>query len=142
MRDLEDDRPQVVLLDFGMVSRISHEFQDEIIKLLLAISSNRGAEVADACVRMSEVQEGFDADEVRARDLHDRGERSTTSTCAQINVGQLIFNVIAIANNNELKVPAELAMLAKTLLHLDGITRRLDPRVRPAARSSAITPSS
>ena len=31
----------------------AHEFQDEIIKLLLAISSNRGAEVADACVRMS-----------------------------------------------------------------------------------------
>ena len=61
MRDLEDNQAEVVLLDFGMVSRISREFQDEIIKMLLAISSNRGAEVADACVRVSEVQEGFDA---------------------------------------------------------------------------------
>src|SRR5205085_1638001 len=58
--DSTGGRSQVVLLDFGQVSHISHELQDEIIKLLLAISSNRGHEVADACVRTSEIQEGFD----------------------------------------------------------------------------------
>ncbi|MGH9420780.1 MAG: hypothetical protein ACRD3J_12460, partial [Thermoanaerobaculia bacterium] len=42
-----------------------------------------------------------------------------------------ILNVITIASNNELKVPAELAMMAKTLLHLDGVTRRLDPDFDP-----------
>jgi Predicted unusual protein kinase len=36
-----------------------------------------------------------------------------------------------VANNNELKVPAELAMLAKTLLHLDGVTRKLDKSYNP-----------
>ena len=46
-----DGQSELVLIDFGMVSRISREFQDEIIKLLLALSSNRGTEVADACVR-------------------------------------------------------------------------------------------
>jgi predicted unusual protein kinase regulating ubiquinone biosynthesis (AarF/ABC1/UbiB family) len=130
VRDLEDNQAEVVLLDFGMVSRISHEFQDEIIKMLMAISSNRGAEVADACARVSEVQEGFDAPrfvrEISAivAAFHDVDVR-------QINVGQLIFNLISIANNNELKSPAELAMLAKTLLHLDGVTRRLDPEYDP-----------
>src|SRR5205085_10809797 len=63
IRDQPDDNagePQIVLLDFGMTGRISREFQDEIIKLLLAIASNRGAEVADACIRMSEAQEKFE----------------------------------------------------------------------------------
>jgi len=122
--------PQIVLLDFGMASRISQEFQDEVIKLLLAISSNRGAEVADACARVSEIGERFDA--VRfTREIsmvvaavHDAGG-------GDINIGQLIFNVIGIANNNDLKVPAELTMLAKTLLHLDAITRRLDTQFDP-----------
>jgi len=50
---------------------------------------------------------------------------------AQINSGQIIFNVIAVANNNSLKPPPELALLAKTLLNLDGITRRLDPQFDP-----------
>jgi len=126
----EEGVPQLVLLDFGMVSRISREFQDEVIKLLLAISNNRGAEVADACVRMCEPQERFDvlkftrAISVLVATVHD-------VSAADINTGQLIFNVIAIANEHELKAPAELTMLAKTLLHLDAITRKLDPEYDP-----------
>jgi predicted unusual protein kinase regulating ubiquinone biosynthesis (AarF/ABC1/UbiB family) len=120
-----DGTPQLVLLDFGMVSRIGQEFQDEVIKLLLAISSNRGSEVADACVRMSVVRERFDAVKFTREistivtAVHDASQRD-------INTGQLMFHVISIANNNELEIAPELAMLAKTLLHLDAITKKLD----------------
>jgi predicted unusual protein kinase regulating ubiquinone biosynthesis (AarF/ABC1/UbiB family) len=126
----EDGVAQVVLLDFGMVSRISRDLQDAISKLLLAISSNRGAEVADTCVQMSETLEQFDAAKFRheistvVASFHD-------SDSQQFNSGQLLFNVIAMASNSNLKVPPELAMLAKTLLNLDGITRRLDPNFDP-----------
>ncbi len=122
--------PQLVLLDFGMVSRISHEFQDEIIKLLLAISSNRGTEVADACIRMSEIGEGFNAVKF-VREITAIVAAVHGVSAREINTGQLIFNVISIAGNNEVKVPSELAMLAKTLLHLDGITKKLDPKYDP-----------
>ena len=125
-----DGETQVVLLDFGMVARISYEFQDEIIKLLLAISSNRGSEVADSCVRMSEVQENFDPVKF-VREISTIVAAVHDATASDINTGQLIFNVIAVGNNNDLKAPPELAMLAKTLLHLDAITRRLDPEYDP-----------
>ena len=129
VRDAEGTA-QIVLLDFGMVARISHEFQDEIIKLLLAISSNRGTEVADACVRMSEPAENFDPTRF-AREISVVVAAVHDVSASEVNVGQLIFNVISIANNNELKVPSELTMLAKTLLHLDNITKRLDPDYDP-----------
>ncbi|HEX7676854.1 MAG TPA: AarF/UbiB family protein [Thermoanaerobaculia bacterium] len=132
VRDLEENQAEVVLLDFGMVSRISREFQDEVIKLLLGISSNRGAEVADACVRVSEVQERFDANRF-VREISALVATFHDTDVRQMNVGQLIFTMIGLANNNELKVPSELAMLAKTLLHLDGVTRRLDPEYNPSA---------
>ncbi|MFZ2490828.1 MAG: AarF/UbiB family protein [Thermoanaerobaculia bacterium] len=125
-----DGEPQIVLLDFGMVARISHEFQDEVIKLLLAISSNRAAEVADACVRMSEAQERFDPVKF-TRDLSVIVSAVQDVSPKDINTGQLIFNVISIASNNDLKAPPELAMLGKTLLHLDGITRKLNPDFDP-----------
>jgi ubiquinone biosynthesis protein len=130
IRDDENAQPQIVLLDFGMVSRISHEFQDEIIKLMLAISSNRGTEVADACVRLSEVQERFEPTKF-IREISTLVANFHDVDVNQINVGQLLFNVISIANNNELKAPPELAMLAKTLLHLDGLTKKLDPNYDP-----------
>ncbi|HEV7241206.1 MAG TPA: AarF/UbiB family protein [Thermoanaerobaculia bacterium] len=125
-----DDAPQIVLLDFGMVSRISHELQDEVIKLLLAISGNRGHEVADACVRMCEPQERFDAVKF-TREISTIVAAVHGVSARDINTGQILFNVIAIANQNELKAPPELTMLAKTLLHLDGITRKLDPDYDP-----------
>jgi ubiquinone biosynthesis protein len=130
IRETDEGVPQVVLLDFGMVSRISSELQDEIIKLLLSISSNRGNEVAESCVRMSEVQEAFEP--IRfAREISTLVANYHDVDVKQINVGQLIFNVIAIANANELKAPPELAMLAKTLLHLDSITKKLDDDYDP-----------
>jgi predicted unusual protein kinase regulating ubiquinone biosynthesis (AarF/ABC1/UbiB family) len=131
VRDCEG-QSELVLLDFGMISRIGREFQDEIIKLLLALSSNRGSEVADACARLSQPQETFDATKfvheisTIVANFHDTDVR-------QINTGQLMFHVIAVANNNDLRVPAEMAMLAKTLLNLDGITKKLDPNFDPQA---------
>ena len=127
-----DGQSELVLLDFGMISRIGREFQNEIIKLLLALSSNRGSEVADACARLSQPQETFDATKfvheisTIVANFHDTDVR-------QINTGQLMFHVIAVANNNDLRVPAEMAMLAKTLLNLDGITKKLDPNFDPQA---------
>ncbi len=121
---------QIVLLDFGMVSRITQEMQDEIIKLLLAISSNNGVEVAECCVRMSEIEERFDITKFHREistliaAFHDVDPNS-------VNTGQMLFQVIALANNNELRVPAEMAMLAKTLLNLDAITKKLDPNYDP-----------
>lgn len=121
---------QIVLLDFGMVSRITQEMQDEIIKLLLAISSNNGMEVAEACVRVSEIDERFEITKFHREistlvaAFHDVDPNS-------LNTGQVLFQIITLASNNELKVPAELAMLAKTLLNLDAITKKLDPNYDP-----------
>ncbi|HEY4642500.1 MAG TPA: AarF/UbiB family protein [Thermoanaerobaculia bacterium] len=121
---------QLVLIDFGMVSRITAEMQDEIIKLLLAISSNNGVEVAESCVRMSEVLERFDITKFH-RDISSLVANFHDADPQAVNTGQVLFHIIAMANNNELKVPAEMAMLAKTLLNLDGITKKLDPNYDP-----------
>jgi ubiquinone biosynthesis protein len=130
VREDDEGNPQLVLLDFGMVSRISQEFQDEVIKLLLAISSNRGGDVADACIRMCEAQERFDQVKF-TREISTLVAAVHDASARDINTGQLIFTVIGIANNNELKAPAELTMLAKTLLHLDAITKILDEDYDP-----------
>jgi ubiquinone biosynthesis protein len=133
IRDNPDDdkgEAQIVLLDFGMTGRISREFQDEIIKLLLAIASNRGVEVADACIRMSEVQEKFEATKF-VHEISNVVANFHDLDVKRINVGQLLFHLITISNTNDLKAPAELALLAKTLLNLDGVTKRLDPAYNP-----------
>ena len=121
---------ELVLLDFGMVSRITGEMQDQVIKLLLNIAENRGEEVAAVCLKVGQSLPGFDRKKF-VRDISDVVATYHEADLKHINTGQLLFNVIAMANANEVKVPAELAMMAKTLLHLDGITRKLDPEYNP-----------
>ena len=127
-----DEGPQIVLLDFGMVSRIGQDVQDEVIKLLLAVSNNRGPEVAEACIRLSEVGEHFDPTKF-LREISQVVATVHDADAQQINAGQIIFHVVSIANSNDLKAPPELTMLAKTLLNLDGITKKLDPKYNPEA---------
>ncbi|HEY5610061.1 MAG TPA: AarF/UbiB family protein, partial [Thermoanaerobaculia bacterium] len=121
---------QLLLLDFGMVNRITQELQDEIIKLLLGITENRGQDVADICIRIGQTQDGFQRDKF-FRDVSELVANYHDADLRQVNTGQLIFNVISVANADEVQVPSELAILAKTLLHLDGITRKLDPQFNP-----------
>src|SRR5437762_1285624 len=125
IRDV-DGAPQIVLLDFGMVSRINHELEDDVIKMLLAVSSNRGTEAAEASVRMSEPLDRFDTTKF-VHEISRLVASVHSADAAHLNVGQVIFKVITIATKNDLKAPPELTMLAKTLLNLDSITKRLNP---------------
>jgi predicted unusual protein kinase regulating ubiquinone biosynthesis (AarF/ABC1/UbiB family) len=79
---------------------------------------------------MCEAQERFDAVKF-TREISALVAAVHDASAKDINTGQLIFTVIGIANSNDLKAPAELTMLAKTLLHLDAITKILDADYDP-----------
>src|SRR5918996_1064245 len=54
----DDDR--IALLDLGMVGRITRSFQDNLLRLMIAISEGRGEMAAQAAIKMGEEKEGFD----------------------------------------------------------------------------------
>jgi ubiquinone biosynthesis protein len=123
---------RLILLDFGMVGRIGARFRDEVVRLLLSIAENRGEDVAESFIRFGQPQEKFDR-EIFIRDISELVTRYFNSDLGQTSAGDLLFKTITIANRDELKAPAELALLAKTLLQLDMITRTLDPDFNPRA---------
>jgi predicted unusual protein kinase regulating ubiquinone biosynthesis (AarF/ABC1/UbiB family) len=53
----DDDR--IALLDLGMVGRLTRTFQDNLLRLLLAISEGRGELAAEAAIKMA-TKEDFD----------------------------------------------------------------------------------
>ena len=121
---------KLVLLDFGMVSRASREMQDSMVKLLLALTEARGREAAEVCLEIGTTGEKFVRDRF-VRDVTDVVTLFWDADYRQVNTGQLMFSLISIANNNDVRLPGEMAILAKTLLHLDSVTRKLDPDFDP-----------
>ncbi len=120
----------LVLLDFGMVSQISGEFQDHVIRLLLNLSESRGEEVAETLLRMGTPEEGFERREF-VEAITNIVSMYQGVDYQRVNTGQMIFQVISAAAMNNVRMPSELSMLAKTLLHLDSVTRELNPEFDP-----------
>ncbi len=120
----DDDR--VALLDLGLVSRLTPQRQDQLLKLLLAISEANGERATTLAMQMGEVRGEVD----QARLLRDVQELLTTYHDAppeKVQAGRVMMELARISGAHGLRLPTELTMLGKTLLHLDVVGRALSP---------------
>ena len=122
----------LALLDLGMVGRISPQMQEDLLKLLLAISEGRGDEAADRASEIGEKLETFDETEFR-RQVAELVGVYQNATVEHIQIGKVVMEVSRVAGTSGIRLPPELTMLGKTLLHLDEIGRALDPEFDPNA---------
>jgi predicted unusual protein kinase regulating ubiquinone biosynthesis (AarF/ABC1/UbiB family) len=117
---------RIALIDLGMVGHTSPAMQENLVKLLLAISEGNGDGAAEVAIRMSEKLEEFAAPEFR-RSLAQLVARRRDQGLEQLRVGRSLLEVSKIAQENGLIVPSELVLLGKTMLQLEEIGRNLDP---------------
>lgn len=126
---LTDDH-RIALLDLGMVGHTTPGMQQDLFKLVLAVSDGLGEEVARVIVDISQKTEEYQPDEFR-RIISSLVARRRDRGLEQVNVGQSLLDVARAAAENGLFVPSELTLLGKTLLQLDEVGRILDPAFRP-----------
>jgi ubiquinone biosynthesis protein len=118
----------LALIDLGMIGRISPQMQDRLLKLLLAISEGRGEEAAEISVTLGEKLPDFNEAGFR-RDVTNLVGRIGHQSLAEFQIGQVFLELSALINANNMRAPAELTMLGKTLMHLDEVARALDPNL-------------
>jgi predicted unusual protein kinase regulating ubiquinone biosynthesis (AarF/ABC1/UbiB family) len=117
---------RIALIDLGMVGHTGPAMQENLLKILLAISEGNGGAAADIAIRMSEKLENFAAPEFRRRITQMVALRRDQGL-EQLNVGRSLLEVSSVAQENGLIVPSELVLLGKTMLQLDEVGRILDP---------------
>ena len=121
---------RLALLDLGMVATIDPRRQEQLLKLLLAITDGRGHEAADITLQMGMILEGHDEDRFR-REVADLVASSRSTAAQQLQVGRIVFNMISKAAECGVRPVPELSFLGKALLHLDEVARLLDPDIDP-----------
>lgn len=117
---------RVALIDLGMVGHTAPAMQENLLKILMAISEGNGDAAAEIAIRMSEKLENFTPADFRRR-ITQLVALQRDQDLAQLNVGRSLLEVSGIAQQNGLIVPSELVLLGKTMLQLDEIGRVLDP---------------
>ena len=126
----DDDR--IALLDLGMVGRTTRSFQDNLLRLLLAISEGRGDSAAEAAVKMGEPKEGFDR-KVFDRRIAEIVTENGDAVLSRQNAGRIVFEITKVAADCWFRLPSEFTMIAKALLNLDRVVYTLDPTFDPNA---------
>ena len=124
----DDDR--IALLDVGMVGRMTRTFQDNLLRLLLAISEGRGEMAAQAAIKMGEEKEGFDRATFERR-IADFVADNSDAILSRMNAGRVTLEITRISADCWFRLPPEFTMIAKALLNLDRVVYAIDPNFDP-----------
>lgn len=121
-----DPDGRLILLDWGMVGRLSPGMREHSIDLLLGMARGNSALVVRALLALGAVAGPIDRAALTA-DVERLRRRYYDSPLAQFRLGQALADVLGLAARHRIRIPREYALLAKAAVTLDGLVRRLDP---------------
>jgi ubiquinone biosynthesis protein len=117
---------RIALIDFGMVGRLTTRRREELLRLLLGLVERRPQAVADVLLdwtgNLHGVQLATLEDEIEAF-----VDRYHGTPLADLNLGQMLVEVTDVLRAHRLALPADLALLIKAFVSLEGMGRALDP---------------
>src|ERR1700686_8168 len=126
------DDNRVALIDLGMVGHISSTFQENLLRLLLAISERRGDEAAEVSMKMGEPKPNFDKHDFEHRVANLVAQQAEV-TLEHIDAGQVVLELTRVSADCWFRLPSEFTLIAKALLNLDRVVCTLAPDFDPSA---------
>src|SRR6476620_6893562 len=119
---------RIVVIDFGMVGRLSPRRRREVIDLLAGLAQMEEEPMLDVLLDWAE-----DAyvDEARlSADINDLAFEYEGAALADIRIGVLIRRFAAIVRDHAIVLPADLTLMFKALMTMEGLGRQYDPDFR------------
>ncbi|WP_448230122.1 ABC1 kinase family protein [Pseudoxanthomonas mexicana] len=114
------------VIDFGMVGRVTEQRRFQILRLLHGLVVHDSAAVAEVLADWTE--ENNDIDEVRLQESADVFvDQYRGVPLKDLRMGAMLGDVTAMLREHGLSLPADLALMIKAFLTLEGMGRQLDP---------------
>ncbi|HEX6898655.1 MAG TPA: AarF/UbiB family protein [Thermoanaerobaculia bacterium] len=127
---ITEDR-RLALLDLGMVARIDPRMQEQLLKLLLAITEGKGYDAAQILLQIgTRMKEEVDENRFR-RQVADLVGTIQDVSGENIEVGKVVIGLSRISAENGVRPAPELTMMGRALLQLDEAANALEPSVDP-----------
>ena len=116
----------VGVIDFGMVGRISEGFRDSLEQMLMAVAGRDAEELGDVLLDLCESSEEIHESKFRA-DVADFFADYAYQSVKDIQLAQALERLTDVIRRHKLLLPAEVSLLLKTLIMLDGSANELSP---------------
>lgn len=132
---------RIAMLDFGQVGTIDDRLKERLLLLALACAERDPTRIVDEMAMLGAMPSGWNR-RAMERDVAHLVARYVGVPLRSIPITDAIDDVMVMIQKHGLRLPAELALMAKTLTMTESIARQLDPDVNvveivePAIRGS------
>ncbi|MDH4216213.1 MAG: AarF/UbiB family protein [Gallionella sp.] len=120
---LPDNR--IAFIDFGMIGRLTEERRNQMSKLLLAFVRHEPSMVADVMFEWSS-DHSLDEDSLML-EIQTFVDQYHGIPLKQLSLGAMLTDLVTILRKFHIVLPADLALLIKAFITLEGMGRELDP---------------
>lgn len=118
---------RICLIDFGMVGKISNHRREQLIQLIKAIVTQEVSLAVNVLVDWADGVE-INAPQLQS-DCEDLLSQYYGLKLAEVDIGKMLLDVIAVVQRHDLQFPSDIALLTKATLTLEGFGRGLDPDI-------------
>lgn len=119
---------RIGLLDFGLVGRLTRPMQDVLVLMVVAAALRDPATLARLLNKIGVPEEHSPVAAFRA-DIQSLLDRYTGLTLDEIRATSLLRDLLDLAIRHKIRVPKEYAVLSKAAVAVEGIIRKLYPRM-------------
>ena len=117
---------RIGLIDFGMVGTVDGRTQEQLIGLLLAVTSQDSERLVDAFLELGVARQRVNRT-VLSQDLGHLASRYYGRPLGEFALGPLLEESLAIVRRHHLHLPPNLALLLKTVAMSESLGVKLDP---------------
>lgn len=116
------------LLDWGMVGRLSTEARYGLIDLVQCIVAKDAEKILWVLSQFAEIASGVNPGIIQ-REIMEILDSFHGLPLSKINVGRLVLDVINLFRENHIRLPADMAIMARAIATAEGTARRLYPEL-------------
>ncbi len=127
----------VVLLDFGMVGRLSESRRRVISNFFIGVATRDGRMVVKSIIELDTASKRSNLKRFE-RDVDTIIDKYLTMPWDKIKIGELFREIFNIAFLHHIRIPSEFTMISKTLATLQGLMEILAPDLNSLAIAEPI----
>lgn len=114
------------LIDYGMVGRLEQEKREQLMDLLVAVTRGSVPSTVDTLLSVGKPFRPVDSAQLLA-DVRDFIDGFYGLPLERIDIGRLLTEFVAILTNHGIRYPADLMLLIRAIVTLEGVGREIDP---------------
>lgn len=122
---------RIGLLDFGLMGRLDDRVREHLLLLALATFERDPARISEELALLGAVPATWDRAAVE-RDIARLLVKYLDLSLGAIDIREIVDDIMSTIRRHGLRLPAELALLAKTITQAEALGRRLDPDINLA----------